>query len=326
VIYLVRHLHPSDVAFLEAFAASPRAEAGPVNAVAVLARADEIGGGRLDAHTSAERVAARYRADGRLRRLVQTVLPVNGLLAANAAELSDDDLSVLHALSCLAPPVRTVVLASPELFVRHAAVASVPVAQRADLVRRLGPFGLRLATEIVAVSPSMTAPGLAAMLLRQSGVEPLRQLLTERFAARAAALKARAALAGADRLARTIDGAAGARLAAAVEEVVANAHELVELGELNRLRQNPPALPQELLAEAERLLGGSGPAPGLRLGLEPGDDEAGTVREASLAAVDRWRGLAERPWPDIAASRTAQVVVRTCEGLVAEAVSMAGGS
>ena len=96
----MRHLHGSDVGFLEAFAAGPRADAGPVNAVGVLARADEIGGGRPDA------MAARgaggepaTRADGRLRRFVQSVVPVNGLLAATHLGSSEDDHAALAALA-----------------------------------------------------------------------------------------------------------------------------------------------------------------------------------------------------------------------------------
>lgn len=323
VVYLMRHLHGSDVAFLEAFAASPRAEAGPVNAVAVLARADEIGGGRLDALTAATRVAARYRDDPRLRRLVQTVVPVNGLLAAHAASLDDDDMAALRALALLQPGERALVLSAPEVFVRHPLLADVAPLRRADLMSRLGPYGVRLGAELLASSPAYTAASLAGTLVGYSGIAPLRTLLAERFGARADALRARTALAGADRLARRLDGATGRRLAAAVEEIVANAHELVELGELNRLRQHPPMLPAELLAEAERLLGGSGTSPAERLSLVGGDDgevAGADVSAAALAAVDRWRSFAERPWPDVAAMRTARTVVRTCEGLVAASI------
>ena len=55
VIYLMRHLHRSDVEFLDAFMDRSVAAASPVNAVAVLSRADEIGAGRLDAMDSARR-------------------------------------------------------------------------------------------------------------------------------------------------------------------------------------------------------------------------------------------------------------------------------
>ena len=53
VIYLMRHLHRRDVEFLDAFMDRSVTAASPVNAVAVLSRADEIGAGRLDAMDSA---------------------------------------------------------------------------------------------------------------------------------------------------------------------------------------------------------------------------------------------------------------------------------
>ena len=78
VIYLLRHMHASDVRFLESFHGDDLASGTPVNAVGVLSRADEIGGCRLDAMDAAARVAARYAADDRLRRLCPVVVPVAG--------------------------------------------------------------------------------------------------------------------------------------------------------------------------------------------------------------------------------------------------------
>ena len=47
VIYLMRHLHTTDVAFLDAYMDRTVPESSPVNAVAVLSRADEIGAVRM---------------------------------------------------------------------------------------------------------------------------------------------------------------------------------------------------------------------------------------------------------------------------------------
>ncbi|MEU8615262.1 dynamin family protein, partial [Actinoplanes sp. NPDC048791] len=82
VIYLLRHMHADDVRFLESFHGDDLASGTPVNTVGVLSRADEIGGARLDAMEAAARVAARYAADDRLRRLCPVVVPVAGLLGA----------------------------------------------------------------------------------------------------------------------------------------------------------------------------------------------------------------------------------------------------
>ena len=52
---------------------APSARPSPVNAIAVLSRADEIGAGRLDALRSAAAIAERYAADDRVR---QVMLPI----------------------------------------------------------------------------------------------------------------------------------------------------------------------------------------------------------------------------------------------------------
>ena len=93
VIYLMRHLHRSDVEFLDAFMDRTVAAASPVNAVAVLSRADEIGAGRLDAMESAVRIAERYRDDPAVRSLCATVVPMAGLLAETGLTLREDEAS-----------------------------------------------------------------------------------------------------------------------------------------------------------------------------------------------------------------------------------------
>src|SRR5699024_9990757 len=59
IICLLRHLHPSDVKFLESFRDTAAGESRSVNSVAVLSRADEIGSGRIDSMLSARKVARR---------------------------------------------------------------------------------------------------------------------------------------------------------------------------------------------------------------------------------------------------------------------------
>ncbi|MBC8092152.1 MAG: dynamin family protein, partial [Pseudonocardia sp.] len=81
VVYLMRHLHAADAEFLESFRDRGVARATAVNTVAVISRADEIGGGRVDAMFSARGIAQRYRADPTMRGLCQNVVAVAGLLA-----------------------------------------------------------------------------------------------------------------------------------------------------------------------------------------------------------------------------------------------------
>src|SRR4029453_2543104 len=95
VIYLLRHMHGSDVRFLESFHGDGLATGTPGNGVGVLSRADEIGGCRLDAMEAAGRVAERYATDERLRRLCPVVVPVAGLLGAAGATLREHEFREL---------------------------------------------------------------------------------------------------------------------------------------------------------------------------------------------------------------------------------------
>ena len=95
----MRHVHAQDAAFLEAFRDQGVARATAVNTVAVLSRADEIGGGRVDAMFSARGIAARYRADPTVRGLCQNVVAVAGLLAQTGRTLRQAEHTALAALA-----------------------------------------------------------------------------------------------------------------------------------------------------------------------------------------------------------------------------------
>jgi hypothetical protein len=143
VVYLMRHLHGSDVRFLEAFRNDP-AERRPINTIAVLGRADEVGHGRVDALESAARVAARYQQDPRLQALCQTVLPVAGLLAATAATLREDEFRAITTLAQADEVELERLLVTAARFTGAETDIAVDPARRAALFDRFGFFGLRL--------------------------------------------------------------------------------------------------------------------------------------------------------------------------------------
>ena len=105
VLYLMRHLHAGDVEFLRAFHDSEVSRPSPVNAIGVLSRADEIAVGRLDSMASARRIATRLGEDPNVRRLVQSVVPVAGLLAETAVTLTEEEVGQLRRIADL-PPTR----------------------------------------------------------------------------------------------------------------------------------------------------------------------------------------------------------------------------
>ncbi|KAE8762645.1 dynamin family protein [Georgenia thermotolerans] len=316
VVYLLRHLHGSDIHFLESFRDAAAGRSGTVNALAVLSRADEVGAGRLDTMVSARDVAARYREDPVLRQLALAVVPVAGLLAQSARTLRQAEFAALRALAGLEREERERLLLSADRFA-HAAGTPVDPEVRAALLERFGMFGLRLA--MVLIRSGIDDPTeLAHDMARRSGLGELQRLLDGQFQARAGQLKARTTLVGLEALLRERPRPGTERLAAEVERVQAGAHEFRELRLLATARTSGLPVPAALAAEAERLVGGAGVGAARRLGL--GDDAApGEVREQALAALRRWRALAANPLTDRATAAVCEVVVRSCEALVAAA-------
>lgn len=314
VVYLMRHLHAADVGFLESFSDDGYGGPTPVNTLAVLSRADELGVGRLDAMESAARVAERYRQDRRLSRLCQTVVPVAGLVAQAAATLREDEYRLLRQLVDLPETELEELLLSVDRFAERPGPA--PAAERVALLRRLGIFGTRTAVRLIREGTGAAASGLAAGLLAASGIEDLRALLAARFTGRSELLKGRAALLALADLARRSPVAGSDGLESEVERIQAGAHELVELRLLNALRTGEVTLRAGEDVEATRLLGGDGPDLRTRLGLDPAAGDAEVVA-AFAGTLDRWQRRAGNPIATGPALDAAKVLVRTCEALAA---------
>jgi hypothetical protein len=315
VIYLMRHLHASDVRFLESFYDSGGAPAAVVNTVAVLSRADEIGAGRLDAMVSARQVARRYRGEPKVRQLCQTVVAVTGLLAQTARTLRQAEFSALSELATSSRSELDSLLISADRFTATDAHAGVSAQTRSALVERFGMFGLRLATTLIRQGYHEPAK-LAEELVRRSGLDELRTVLATQFTERRDVLKARSALLLVDRIVREQPRPDAHLVASDVERILAGAHEFRELRLLAELRAPDVTLPPEARSEAERLLGAHGTTTPNRLGMEPDTDPA-QLREAVIAALARWQRRAESPLSDRVTSDRARVVVRSCEGMLA---------
>jgi hypothetical protein len=330
VVYLLRHLHTTDVDFLEVFHEAQFSDATPINAVGVLSRADETGGGRPDAMRHARRVAAGYRQDPRFRALVQTVVPVAGLLAEAATGLAAADVAALNGLAALAPGATGPMLLSADRFAgvagpggaagpggRDEVDPRVDPTARQRLLDLLGMYGIRLALDgIRRAGRPLTGTELGELLTVASGLPRLRRLLLTQFAQRRDVLKADSALRAIDNAARVDPVPAAARLRQRVERIRAGAHELAELRLLTELRTGQVPAAPDRLADLERLLGGDGTAPATRLGLA-GDADRAAVSGANTAQHARWQQVARNPLTPPALARAATVAVRTCEGLAA---------
>ncbi|NMO93006.1 dynamin family protein [Actinomycetospora sp. TBRC 11914] len=344
VVHLVRHLHEPDVAFLEAYGDRVAAGVGAAGTLVVLSRADEVGGGRVDAVMAAGQVARRYRSDPALRPWCATTTTVAGLLAETARTLRGVEFTALRTLARLERAELDEQLLTADRFVAAGSgpdAAGLPEGTRLALLDRFGVFGVRLATSLLRRGVDDSA-ALAAELARRSGLDELRGVLGERFLARRDVFQARAALLAVDRLVRraraeepaaprrpspvprpaTGPGAAAlTALAAELERARSGAHEIVELDLLTTLRRRPLAAARrgsgaELTEEAERLLGDRGPSAAARLGLDEATGD-GELRAVALATLARWRARAEDPFADRDTTETARVVVRSVEGLLA---------
>jgi len=315
IVYLTRHLHRDDVAFLEGFHDREVSQPVPVTTVGVLSRADEIGVARLDAMESAATIAARYSADPSVRRLCQTVLPVAGLLAQAGATLREDEFRAFSRIAALDDASRVELLRTVDRFRQEAGAVEPPAAERAYLLERFGLYGVRLAVELIRERRVGSSSELADRLVDLSGISQLRAVLTSQFARRRDALKARSALRRLERIAPLLPDPASTQVAHAVERITDRAHELVELRLVNSLRTG--AIQLDDPERAERLLGAVGPATTDRLGL-PAEADREQIFEGLGENLDHYRALAEHPLSSPVEREAARLLIRTCEGIAAE--------
>ena len=300
-----------------------RGAGSSVNTIAVISRADEVGGGRIDAMLSARRIARRYRTEPALRGLCQTVIaggrPARGDrpdvaagrvrragLARRRATRGHGRRSAVHpTVPALGPGGRAHVAVLRAAQGAARAVRHLRSTTRHD-VRPAGPRLL---------------PALAAELVRASGLHELQAVLSVavRPAAGPAEGTQRPAGGGAGagrRPARGRPGGGGGPRGGGGADRLGCA----------RVRRAAPAVRAAL--RRGRAAGGGGgdrgtaarrPGRGTRRSGWPWERRANDVevRAAALHELDRWRRRAEDPFADRPAVRTYRAVARTCEGLVA---------
>lgn len=268
VVYLMRHLHATDVRFLESFGAGRSGRGAAPGTVAVLSRADEVGVGRIDAMIAAGRVAERYRSDPALRPVCQTVVPVAGLLGLTGQTLREEEVADLRALAALDRSVTDGLMLSVDRFRRPSLGLPVAAPARAGLLARFGLFGVRLALTLLR-NRGLPAAALAAELERRSGLTELRRVLDAQLTARRDTLRAQGALRTLTRLLAEHPVPDARALAADCERLTLAAHGARELDGLGMLRSQGLDLAPDVLVAAERLLGAQGDRPTDRLGLPP---------------------------------------------------------
>jgi hypothetical protein len=299
VIYLMRHLHRKDAEFLGAFLDRSVAASSPVNAVAVLSRADEIGAARLDAMGSSARIAARLSADPEVKALCAGVIPVAGLIAETGATLREEEAAALRMLASTDSDELALMLLSADEFVDPSR-SQLTVELRRDLLGRLGMFGVRVLIDEITAGHVTRASDMAKALLERSGLDALRGFIRDHFLPRAQVLKARSALAGLRPVARQLarsDPATGGWLSSEVERIEASTHEFALLRLAHLLATGLVRFRPDEVAEVERALRGSElPQNG-----------------SALANIERWRTRGADPLADPTLAEAAETMARYYE-------------
>ncbi|MCE5287878.1 MAG: dynamin family protein [Nocardiaceae bacterium] len=314
VVYLLRSLSEGDVSFLKQIAAHIASDAGPLGVIGVVSRADEVGAGRIDSMNSAHEMAARFAGELERNGLCQAVVPVAGLLAFAAKTLREAEFSAFVALAAVPVDDLQLALLSADRFARADMPLPVDPGLRAELVRRFGLFGIRLAVTMIRLGVRDSST-LAAELLQRSGIEELRNLIDIQFGQRAEQLKSHSVLTGLARVLQAHPVGDSGRLLVDVQRTLADVHGFAELRLLGRLRTTKSPLPEADQAELVRLIGGLGVHPVRRLGLVEHADR-GTIQAAAVAAVHKWRQRAKHPLLDRGTAKACEVAARSAEGIV----------
>lgn len=315
MLFLLPRPQNADLQPLRTSYDNPIAGATPVNTLVVLSRADELGAGRVDALISARQISRRHRREPELRELCQDVVPIAGLVASAGRTLEEAEFDALAALAAVPRAELDSQLLSVDRFARQDSPLPGAPGTRELLLRRFGLFGVRLAVTLIRQG-SDTVPTLAAQLVQRSGFGELRDSIGLYFTDRTPVFKARSALIALEVLLRMEPHPGGAALAATLDRALAGAHDFRELRLIASLRTGKVTLPEELAAEATRLVGGEGTNAAARLGLaeEPSPSE---VEYLLPEVLRRWHDQAENPLLGAEERRAATVVIRSCEGLVA---------
>ncbi|BEP13960.1 50S ribosome-binding GTPase [Acidothermaceae bacterium B102] len=312
VLYLMRQLHLTDASFLEAFRDPVARDVPPVNALGILSRADEVGGGRDDALAMAASIASRYAREDQLRPYVQTVVPVAGLLATCASTLSESDYDDLSSLADLPASVTDGMLLSGDRFI--AGRRFVPVAQdrRLQLMERLGLYGIRWALPELRSTGRLGLPAFRQQLADHSGLTHLREVLRAQILERRDVLKADAALRLVQRATSSTAVPGSARIASQSEKLRLGIADFQQLQLLNDLRQG--ALEADLATRAalERLLGSDGGSVAARLGA-PASSSPDVLLGFVVEQHSQWRRVVSDVLTDPRLARAAAVAQKALE-------------
>lgn len=315
VIYLFRSIDDSDVVFLRQIADHISAGAGPIGIIGVVSRADELGVGRLDAMHSARQLAKQVTRELELTGLCQTAVPVAGLIACTAKTLRQQEFNDLRQLASVSQDDLELALLSADRFVRSDKLPTDPQS-REQLIRRFGPFGIRVAITCLRAG-ARDSVSLVDDLLYRSGIGELEEVIDVHFGQRAEELKAQTVLLMCKDLFAAFPARSAAPLAKEVAELISSTHGFQELRVLAKLRTTRTTLSDEDLADLKRMLGSQGTGTAERLNIDP-FAVTGVGTDNALDEIDRWRKRARHPLTDHFTAAACMLAARSAENVLAQ--------
>ncbi|WP_353649805.1 dynamin family protein [Nakamurella sp. A5-74] len=300
VVYVfTQSVRSDDTQVLAAFtAATASRDAGPVNALGVLNKADTIPadsveGSGGDAWTAARLVAQSQAA--LLRPRVADVLPMNGLLAetSETGAFTGADAEALRTLAGVDPALFDAMMMAADLFttLELGVPGEVATAVRMRLLQLLDLYGINIAVQQIRAEPAISAGELRRRLSARSGLEELRRRLGEVFRLRADGIKASAALASIGLLASVTDDVhERQRITDGIEMLLQRpaAHQLRLMEALTLVSGGSVRFDTDLTGEILRL--GSSTHPEEMLGLPQAS--SAQLQTAALERAGWWRSFA----------------------------------
>jgi hypothetical protein len=310
VLFLLNQVVMEDEhAVLQKLAQAGEQPGSAANTVGVLSKADKLGDGESDPWQVALDLATRYSE--RFTAEVAAVVPVVGLLAetAETAALTETDARHLAALAGLDPLALEPLLWSADRFVEGD--APVGRAERERLLALLDLYGIERALAYAREGDS-SATRLRQRLAGLSGIAEVRRAVTSLFNAKDDVLKVRSVLDLLYRLSYRNREGADPRLLLELRSKVEglrldpSMHRVAELEAWHAVCSGKITLPEALRLDLQRLVAPASAA--ARLGVGEGDPDA--MRQAAIAAMNRWRAFMVSD-ADPAQAGLARVVLRS---------------
>jgi GTPase SAR1 family protein len=192
VLYLFSYsVSTADKSVVEEFLGPALGRATPINAIGVLTKVDGYWSDYDNPMEAADTICRRLTDNAQVRNLFYAVYPVCGLLALGAQTLQPDEFEILTRLSALPAErlnrlVRNVMAFGKREYPDDPAIP--PVAERRQVMHRLGQYGVWLACRLIREGIPDREP-LISELLQRSGVPKLRDLIVSHFGNRAFLIK-----------------------------------------------------------------------------------------------------------------------------------------